>query len=396
MFIQRDLSSVLERFKAFPVIAILGPRQSGKTTLAQHYFKDHIFLSLEKPSTLMFAKTDPEGFLRANANPHGMIIDEFQYVPELLSYIQLLVDQDNRPSYFVLTGSQNFLVNQAITQSLAGRVGILTLLPLSINELERSGLLAAQASDAMVKGFYPRLYSSEMRAPDFYDSYIHTYVEKDVRQLVQVGDLQTFQKFLALCAGRIGQILNLSELAMVCGISEPAAKRWLSILEASYIIFLLQPHFNNFNKRLIKRPKLYFYDPGLAANLLNVPTSAILNQSIFKGPLFENLIIADLLKQFHNQGRRPSLYFWRDNNGRIEIDGLVDLGVKLVPIEVKASETISTGWFEAMGQWNEISETQAADNYVVYAGPENQVRMAGQIVSWQSVGQLLQKIESKI
>ncbi len=398
MFISRDLSAVLNRFKDFPVIAILGPRQSGKTTLAQNYFKEHAFLSLESPALRLYANSDPEGFLKEHANSSGIIIDEFQYAPELLSYIQLIVDQHNRPSYFVLTGSQNFLVNQAVTQSLAGRVGILTLLPLSLHELQQGNLLGGGvlASNVAVKGFYPRLYSSVMNPSDFYESYIHTYIEKDVRQLLQVGDLHTFQKFLALCAGRIGQILNLSDLAMVCGISEPTAKSWLSVLEASYIIFLLQPHFNNFNKRLIKRPKLYFYDTGLACNLLNLLSSAVLNQSIFKGPLFENLIIADLLKQFYNQGRRPSLYFWRDNNGRIEVDGLIDLGTKLVPIEVKASETINMGFFDAMQQWNVISDTSPDSNYLIYAGEESQKRMAGQILSWKSIGQLLKKIASEI
>jgi uncharacterized protein len=392
MFIKRDIAHTLKRYEAFPVIAVVGPRQSGKTTLVQHYFKRHVFLSLEKPSVREFVRTDPEGFLRAHENEHGIIIDEFQYEPELLSYIQLEVDAKNRPSYFVLTGSQNFLANQAVTQSLAGRVGVLTLLPCSINELKQSDVLEQWAQDFIFKGGYPRLYSTRVVAPDLYASYIHTYLEKDVRQLINVGDMNTFRQFLSLCAGRVGQILNMNELAAVCGISAPTAKRWMSVLQESYIIFLLSPYFKNFNKRLVKSPKLYFYDTGLACNLLRIESSHALNNSVFRGPLFENLIIGDLLKQYYNQGRRPALYFWRDANGRVEVDCIIEVGSGIVPVEVKASETIVTHFFDGLKRFNEISGVADEHNHIIYAGSENQTRKNGHIVSWRSCGALINSI----
>lgn len=393
MFIKRDLEVVLKRYSKFPVIAIQGPRQSGKTTLAQHYFKKHTFLSLENPRLREFANTDPEGFLKEYENKHGIIIDEFQYAPQILSYIQLEVDAKKRPGYFVLTGSQNFLMNQTVTQSLAGRVGILTLLPLSLNELYEGDLLPNRAQDLIIKGFYPRLYTEKIEASDLYSSYIHTYVERDVRQLLNVGDLNTFQKFLSLCAGRVGQELNLSELASVCGITSPTAKKWLSLLEASYIVFLLQPHFTNFNKRITKTPKLYFYDTGLVCNLLKIPSTTILNNSPFKGPLFENLIISDLFKQFYNQGTRPSLYFWRDQNGRTEVDTIVDTGSHLIPIEIKSSETFSSSFFDALKRWNEISQTSPNSNYLVYGGDDKMKRKEGKVLGWKDIRDLIKKIQ---
>lgn len=389
-FIRRDLQNALSRMSKFPVIALLGPRQSGKTTLVQHFFKNHTFLSFEKPSTREFAKTDPEGFLREYENEHGLIIDEFQYVPEFLSYIQLAVDEKKRSSYFVLTGSQNFLMNSAITQSLAGRVGILTLLPFSLHELTEHKLLPERSQELVLKGGYPRIYTEAIDSFDLYSSYIHTYVERDVRQLLNVGDLHTFQTFLGLCAGRIGQEVNLTELASSCGITAPTAKRWISLLEASYIIFLLKPYFNNFNKRLTKRPKLYFYDTGLAATLLQLTSTSSLAVSPFKGPLFENLIISDLVKQFYNQGHWPSLYFWRDTNGRIEVDCLINKDGKLIPVEIKSSETITSSFFDSLASWNEISKTSPEDNYIIYAGDEQQKRKHGNVLSWKKVGTFLE------
>ena len=333
MLFTRDIRKTLARFKKFPVIAILGPRQSGKTTFAQTNFKKHQFFSFEDPAIREFAATDPKQFLKEAENKHGVILDEFQYVPQLLHYLQLEVDQQKRAGYFVLTGSHNFLMNQAISQSLAGRVGILTLLALSINELKENKLLHDNVNDYIVQGSYPRLYAEKIAPADLYAAYIHTYIERDVRNLVNVGDLRTFQKFLGLCAGRVGQQLNLTDLAAYCGISSPTAHKWLSILEASYIVFLLQPYYNNFNKRLTRTPKLYFYDTGIVCNLLGITSSKTLALNPFKGSLFENFIISDLAKQFYNTGRRPPLYFWRDKNGRIEVEiCLVSLETQLFPI----------------------------------------------------------------
>ncbi|MCX5921905.1 MAG: ATP-binding protein [Candidatus Dependentiae bacterium] len=394
MFLKRDIEVTLKRYLNFPVVAILGPRQSGKTTLVKEYFKNHAYFSFEDPAIREFAASDPRGFLAENENEHGIILDEFQYVPEILSYIQLEVDLKTRPSYFIITGSQNFLMNQAITQSLAGRVGILTLLPFSIHELSRNKIIQKRALELIVQGSYPRAYTTALDINDLYASYIHTYVERDVRQLINVGDLLTFQKFLMLCAGRIGQLLNLSEVASQCGITAPTATKWLSVLQASYILFLLPPHFNNFNKRMVKTPKLFFYDTGVACNLLGITSTKTLSLSPFRGPLFENLIVSDLSKQFYNRGMWPSLYFWRDQNDRLEVDCIIDKGTQLIPVEIKSSETISSNFFGPMQKWNELSQTAVENNYVVYAGQMSQKRTNGRILSWDGVGNLIDKLYS--
>lgn len=393
MFYNREIQESLERKSTFPVIAILGPRQSGKTTLVKNHFSKHAFFSLEDLSIREFITSDPKGFLKEHENEFGIILDEFQYAPQILSYIQLEVDEKNRPGYFVLTGSQNFLMNQAITQSLAGRVGILALLPFSLKELKDNKLLHENVLQAIINGGYPRIYSGGVSSPsDLYPDYIQTYVERDVRQLINVGDLRTFQKFLALCAGRIGQLLNLSDIATNCGISVPTAQKWISILEASYILFLLQPHFNNFNKRLVKTPKLYFYDTGVASNLLGITSDKILSLSPFRGPLFENMIIADIGKQFFNRGMRSPLYFWRDQNDRLEVDCIIDVEAKLFPVEIKSSQTPSIGYFNTLEKWNEIAQTSASDNYVVYAGDTNQERKKGTMIGWRRAADLVELI----
>lgn len=392
MYIKRDLEAILKNYVKFPAIALLGPRQSGKTTLAKHYFPNHRYLSFEDPAIREFAASDPRGFLKGHENSHGLILDEFQYIPEILSYIQLEADEKDRPGYFILTGSQNFLMNASITQSLAGRVGILTLLPFSVHELQEGSILPSDYPEVIIKGFYPRVYAKDIAPADLYPSYINTYVERDVRQLINVTDLNTFQKFLALCAGRIGQLLNLTEIAMQCGISAPTAGKWLSILEASYIVFRLQPHFVNYNKRIIKTPKLYFYDTGLACSLLQIHSTDILTLNPFRGPLFENLIISDFYKQYHNKGQRPPLYFWRNNNGLIEVDCLADLGHKLVPIEIKAGNTISGSFFTGIAKFNELSHTNPEDNYIIYGGSNKQSRSGGHVIGWKDAAHLIHKL----
>ncbi len=391
----RDITSILTKYKKFPAIAILGPRQSGKTTLVRNIFKNYTYLSFEDPETRAFAQRDPKQFLRTHENKHGIIIDEFQYVPGILSYIQLDVDENERQGYFVLTGSQNFLMNQEITQSLAGRVGILTLLPLSVQELKTNKLLGNNVDNIIFNGGYPRLYDKKFTPSMLYPSYIQTYVERDVRQLVNVGNLRTFQKFLQLCAGRIGQLLNLSDIAGVCGISVPTAQQWLSILEASYIVFLLRPHFNNFNKRLTKSPKIYFYDTGLACSLLGIRSSDMLTLHPSRGELFECFVIADLYKQYFNVGQQPPLYFWRDKNGRLEIDGLIDTGLKLVPLEIKSGETIASDFFDNLTEWSTLAGTDPRDSHLIYGGTTNQKRSHGTVWSWDSIGDFVKKLEQK-
>lgn len=393
----RQMKSTIKLYKKFPVIAILGPRQSGKTTLAKATFAKHAYVSFENPRTREFAQNEPEKFLLTHKNDYGIIIDEFQNVPQILSYIQLDVDSQKRNSYFILTGSQNFLMNQTITQSLAGRVAMLTLQPLSLQELIKNKILPNNVSEVIFNGFYPRLYDEHFTPERLYPSYLQTYVERDVRQIVNIGDLGAFQKFLQLCAARIGNLLNLSDLASVCGISTTTARRWISVLEASYIIFLLEPHYKNFNKRLTKMPKIYFYDTGLACNLLRIKSAQDLLIDQYWGSLFECFVIADISKQYFNKGQRPPIYFWRDKNGRIEVDCLIDDAGKLYPIEIKGSEAIASDFFHGLTQWtalalgNKTAKNMVGNNFLVYAGEQTQTRTAGTAIGWEKVGQLIQK-----
>jgi len=343
----RGLTKTLKRYAKFPVVALLGPRQSGKTTLAQSTFPNHKFLSLDNDVNRMFALEDPEGFLLTHENPHGLILDEFLYAPKLTTYIKLEADKKKRPGYFILTGSQNFLVNKAITESLAGRVGILNLLPLSINELLENKLVTS-LPNLIFTGGYPRIYAEDILPTEFYPSYILSYIQRDVGQLINVQNITTFHRFIQLCAGRIGQLCNVNALAVETGISAPTAREWLSILEASYILFFLEPHFQNFNKRIIKTPKLYFFDTGLACSLLRIDSTETLQNSHFQGPLFEACIISDFYKQYCNAGLRPSLYFWRDSSGAHEVDCILDHGVKLYPVEIKAGKTITQESFRGL------------------------------------------------
>ena len=387
------MGQVFTRYIKFPVVAILGPRQSGKTTLAKYFFKNYKYFSLEDPNTRLLVQNDPRGFLKANENAHGIIIDEFQHVPNILSYIQLESDEKNRPGYFVLTGSQNYLMNQAITQSLAGRVGILTLLPLSINEMAQNNLLENKSvDDLMFFGGYPRVYSESILPLDYFPSYLQSYVERDVRQLVNVENLNLFQKFMSLCAGRIGQLLNIESLGNDCGISFNTARSWLSILEASYTIFLLQPHFKNFSKRLTKSPKLYFHDTGLACSLLRILSPEVLATHPLRGNIFESLIIADMYKQFCNKGMRSPLYFWRDLNGRHEIDCIIDRGLNLVPVEIKSGLTISSDFFKGLEYWNDLAQNNPNNSFVIYGGNEKEIRKQGIIIGWKAAGNFIDQM----
>lgn len=392
MIFKRDLTKALKRFAKFPVVIVIGPRQSGKTTLVNETFTKHIYFNLEDPEILAYITKDPKKFLRENENKHGIIFDEFQHYPQLLSYIQIISDEKDRPGYFVLTGSQNFLMNQAITQSLAGRAGILTLLPLSIHELVKNKILP-DVDELIIKGGYPKIYAKKFSPSELFPSYIRQYLERDVRLLVNVKNLRTFQKFMKLCAGRIGQQLNIGEISTACGIDRKTVEHWLSILEASYIIFLLKPHFNNFNKRLTKTPKLYFYDTGLACSLLGLKSAKVLSLSSFRGHLFECLVIADFYKQYYNMGLEAPLYFWRDQNGRIEVDCLIDLGISVVPVEIKSGETIISDFFNSINQWSDISQTNPETGYIVYGGNSIQKRNNGNVINLKVAATLIEKLE---
>lgn len=311
-------------------------------------------------------------------------MDEIQEVPELLSYIKEHVDKHNKSGYFVITGSQNFLVNEAITQTLAGRVAIFTLLPLSIAELKKAKLLPSVVENMLFTGQYPRIYTQDLDPVQWYPNYIRTYVERDARSIKQVIDLSLFQKFIGLCAGRIGQLLNITSLANDCGITVLTAKSWLSVLEASYIIFLLQPYHTNIGKRLIKTPKLYFYDTGLACSVLGIESSKQLLNHYIRGNIFESFIIAELYKKRFNQGFLPRMYFWRDKTGH-EVDCLITSGTAVTPIEIKVGQTVSSNYFDGLKYWYEINKQDEYNGTVVYTGPENQKRKYANVVSWTSL-----------
>lgn len=394
--ILREMAHILqEAAQQFRVVTILGPRQSGKTTLAQETFKNHTYVSLEDLDIRAHALEDPREFLEFHKNPHGIILDEIQNVPTILPYIQTMVDREKINGYFILTGSQNFLINEAITQTLAGRMAVLTLLPLSISELKDNKLLPKTAEGYIYKGSYPQLYAQKTNIQLWYSSYTLSYIERDVRQVTTINELTTFKLFLQLCAGRIGQSLNISSLANDCGITQRTADKWLSLLQASYIIILLQPYYKNFSKRLVKTPKLYFYDTGLACSLLGIESEDQVKTHYLRGGLMENLIITDLYKQYAHKGRSPHLYFWRDNHGH-EIDCLIEKGTYLFPIEIKAGKTISSNYFSGLNYWNELTHNDPTQSLVVYSGSEDQKRSNGNVFSWQSASQIIEKIYQQV
>ncbi len=391
MLIKRTLEPYLRHYASkFPALSIMGPRQSGKTTLARTTFPDYAYVSLEEPSIAQAALDDPRKFLKDVGNEHGIILDEVQNVPFLLSYIQTIIDQEHKPGYFIITGSHNLLLNEAITQSLAGRVAIMTLLPLSIAELKEANLLPNSLEKTVWHGMYPRLYAFGLSPNEWYPSYIQTYLERDVRLIKHITDLSLFQKFLGLCAGRTGQLLNINSLANDCGISFATARGWLSILEMSYIIFLLQPHFKNFSKRLVKSPKLYFYDTGLACSLLKIKSPEEFSSHYLRGGLVESFIISEFYKEYFNHAKRPSLNFWRDNHGH-EIDCIIDQGSDLIPVEIKAGLTISNDYFKGLVYWNKLTGTPFEDEYVVYGGDKDWHRSKGNVIAWSNVPNIIAK-----
>lgn len=386
--IERIIGSKMLQLKdKFPVISVTGPRQSGKTTLIRALFPDHRYESLENPETRLFAVSDPRKFLGSGER---VIIDEIQRVPELFSYIQVETDQSGISGQFIISGSQSFLLNQHISQSLAGRVAIFNLLPFSKYELDRHGLAVKNAKKLIYSGFYPRLYDKHIEPADFYPNYLQTYVERDVRLLQNIQDLNLFIRFLKLCAGRTGQLLNMNALATDCGISPNTAKSWLSVLEASFIIFLLKPHVVNFNKRLVKMPRIYFTDTGLACSLLEIYSEDQLNTHFLRGALFENLILSEFLKNRFNQNLRNNCYFWRDNKG-MEIDCIIENGNELTPVEIKSGQTYNEDFFRNINYWNKLSGNPVNNSFVIYGGDTSRETSNGQLVSWKEMGRLLNK-----
>ncbi len=373
------------------MVAITGPRQSGKTTLSRASFPEKPYVSLENPEQREFAVDDPKGFLKGY--PDGAILDEVQRCPNLLSYLQGRIDEDRRPGLFVLTGSQQFGLLSGITQTLAGRVGLIQLLPFSLPELQSAGVSPQHLDHLLYQGLYPPLYDRDLEPINWYGDYVITYIERDVRQMINIRDLSTFQRFLRLCAARTGQLLNLSSLANDCGISQNTAKAWLSVLEASYIVFLLRPHHRNFRKRIVKAPKLYFLDTGLAAWLMGIHNSEQLSIHAQRGALFESWVIVELLKGRYNQALLPNLYFWRDNTGN-EIDVLLEYGERLRPVEIKSGQTINRDYFSGLRKWIKLAAgaKAAVDTpYLIYGGDESQTRSGIEVKPWLDIAALIEK-----
>ena len=382
--IKRVLSSNLKSLaEQYPVVTLTGPRQSGKTTLVRAVFQDWGYVSLEEPDIREFASMDPRGFIEAY--PRRFVLDEIQRAPDLFSYIQTHVDDLREQGVYVLTGSSNFGLMEGISQSLAGRVAILELLPFSFFELEQAGRLPGSIEDYMFTGSYPRIYDMNLEPSRWYSNYVATYLERDVRQIKNVTDLSVFQQFLKMCAARSGQILNLSSLGNDCGISHNTAKSWLSILQAGYIVYLLRPHFKNFNKRLIKSPKLYFYDSGLLCYLLGISSPEILNIHSYRGSIFETWVISELLKGRMNRGLKENIYFWRDNVGH-EVDCIAEMDDRLIPIKIKSGKTVSTDFFKELRFYSKLAQDIASQPIVVYAGATDQMRKDGNVLTWKSFG----------
>lgn len=390
--IPRAMESVLKDLaRRYPVVTVTGPRQSGKTTLTRLVFPRKPYVNLERPDTRNFALSDPLGFLARY--PEGAILDEIQRVPDLLSYIQPLVDEDPAPGRFIMTGSQQFEVTRTISQSLAGRTAILKLLPFSIAELH-DRIRPMSVDKLILTGFYPRVYDRKLDPTQALGDYFETYVERDMRQLFAVRDLGAFEKFVRLCAGRVGQILNLSGLANDAGISHTTARGWISLLEASFIVFLLPPWFGNVSKRLIKSPKIYFYDVGLASYLLGLEHEGHVSRDPLRGNLFENIAVIEALKYRFNRGKRGNLSFYRDSRGN-EVDLLVGVGPDLFPIEIKAGATVTDDYFKGLSSIGKVLRNIPFGCGLIYGGDEIQARSGVRIHPVWEMEKMLAAIEKE-
>lgn len=387
MFKRLLAKKLREAATSFPVTVLTGPRQSGKTTLLKSLFPDRKYINLENPDDLMMMKEDPRGILENHG--HEWIIDEVQNMPELLSYIHGIIEQKSHPGRFVLSGSQNILLLEAVSESLAGRAAILELLPLSYSEyLTHENLPRLSLWDFLFYGGYPRPYQEKLDFAQWYTSYIKTYVERDVRRVIKVGDLTRFQLFMRICASRHAQELNVTEMAGNCGISVPTATSWLSVLEACYIVHKLPPYFKNFNKRLVKTPKLYFYDSSLVCRLMGLNAPEQLRQPEFAGPLFEGFIISEFLKESFARGENLPFYFWKQHQG-LEVDLLVQVGGKLLACEMKSTATYDSKFLATIKKWQELTAAKAEDCYLIYGGDRSFTQNGIHVCAWNDLPKLI-------
>lgn len=393
MIIPRQAEKVLADLAGqFKVVAIVGPRQAGKSTLVRNTFPDFLYQSLEDPDTRAFANHDPRRFLQQGDQP--LIIDEAQRCPDLFSYLQGFVDAKREAGQIILTGSQHFGLLDNIRQSLAGRVATLTLLPFSYAELKNAEISPDTLDDLLLRGLYPPIYDQNINSIWWHKSYLETYVQRDVRGMVQVQDLDQFQHFLRLCAGSIGRSVNLSEIGTECGITHPTVKAWLSVLEASYILFRLRPYYVNFRKRLRKTPKLYFYDTGLAARLMGIESINHLAIHPERGHLFENWVLTEIMKAFNNRFRDPGVYYWRSQGG-LEVDVLIEHANKLYPCECKSGATIREEWLKPLNRWCQLAGQQAQRPAVFYGGDTRMNRTQAEIIPWYNTDTYIADIIEK-
>jgi uncharacterized protein len=388
--IKRDITTRINKLKTqFPVLTVTGPRQSGKTTILREMFPDYAYYNLENPETLARVEHDTATFLRENQDQ--VIIDEVQRVPKLLSYIQVTVDETKKLGSFIISGSENLLLSEKINQSLAGRAAYITLYPLSNQELKAEKLLKPTIYDQIFTGSYPFLYSHDTEVIGYYDQYIATYAERDLKQISNIINLSQFRKFFALLAGRVGQLVNLTTLANDTGVSVTTIENWTSILEASYLVFRLQPHFKNFGKRYIKSPKIYFTDTGLACRLLGIQSPEQLKTHYLLGGLFENMIVMEVMKHFSNHGLPGKLFFFRDSNGQ-EVDLVIDQGLTQIPIEIKSSGTFNPDFYKGLKYWRVLTEnspeTTTKHGFVIYAGEQTINGTDNSLLMWNNLEKL--------
>lgn len=385
MIIKRKIVGHLKvMLEKFPVVSLTGPRQSGKTTLLKEFFPDYNYFNLERLDLREIILSDPLGFLKSSGEK--IILDEAQNIPELFSYIQVVSDERGTNGQYILSGSQSFLLNEKISQSLAGRVSINHLLPFDITELPDS--VDKNYLQLIYTGFYPRIYQHNITPNDFYPSYLQTYIERDIRTLKAVENLNTFTRFLSLCAGRTGQILNLTSLANDAGVSVNTVKSWLSLLETSYIIFLLKPYHNNFNKRIIKSPKLYFFDTGVASSLLRIPDEKALRNYPLYGALFENFIISEIAKQFYHSGKQPLMYYYKESNGK-EIDCIIETSYDhIIALEIKGGETFSKDYLKNLLKFVDEKQSIEVQKYLVYPEAKKSQVKDINILNWSDIPEI--------